>query len=161
MVPVLATGKALINAAIGSEQQSLTDRWLRRFIFILGSRRPWRRNRPGLYCQRVTIGMEFLRKILPEVLTAVVGDEYREPEHIDALIVSRVDADLAEVERPRIDCARSRPFFTSIFRAKDPTAFASQIRQLTGAAFIALDYRHYHLRVRGADRQADASRLHR
>src|SRR4051812_297203 len=116
MIPVLATGKALINAAIRSEQQSLTDRWLRWFIFILGSRRPWRRNRARLYCQRVTIGVEFLRKVLPKILAAVVRDEYREPEHIDALIVSRVDADLTEVKRPRIDCAGSRPFFASIFR---------------------------------------------
>src|SRR5450432_580823 len=96
MVPGFPRRVTLIKTAIGPEQEALADRWLGRLVLVLGFRRFRRRRRSRLNGERMTIGMHFLGKIFPEIPAAVVGYEQRHAEHVNALIVSRIDPDLAE-----------------------------------------------------------------
>src|SRR6266699_4736126 len=129
MVPILSAGKTLIKTAIGPEQQSLTDRRLRRFIFVFRLWRFRRRHSPGLDRQRVTIRMNFFGKIFAEIFAAVIRHEERELEQINALIVRRIDPDLAEVKRAGIHRTHPRPMLAAIFRSKNAAALASQIAE--------------------------------
>ena len=72
MVPILSAGKTLINTAIRSEQQPLTNRRLWRFVFVFRLRWFRRRRFPGLDRQRVTIRMDFVGKIFAEIFAAVI-----------------------------------------------------------------------------------------
>src|SRR5256885_6159208 len=125
MVPILSAGKTLIKTAIGPEQQSLTDRRLWWFIFVFRLWRFRRRHSPGLDRQRVTIGMNFFGKIFAEIFAAVIRHEERELEQINALILRRIDPDLAEIKRAGIHRAHPRPMFAAIFGSKHAAAFAA------------------------------------
>src|SRR5205823_14293301 len=76
-----------------------------------------------------------------------------------SLISSRIDPDLAEIKRARIDRAGARPFLSAIFGAKHAAAFTAQIGQLTRTAFITLHHGHDDLRIARADRESDATSL--
>src|SRR6266496_2411748 len=134
MVPALAGGKTLINAAVSSEQNALTNWWLRRFVFVFRLWRFWRRHRARLNGKRVTIGVDLFRKIFPEIFSAIVGNEQCESEKVNALIVCRIDADLTEIKWARVDRAHAHPFFAAVFRAEHAAAFAAQVGQLARAA---------------------------
>src|ERR1700730_4883136 len=114
MVPALAGRETLINAAIGAQQQTLTNRRLWGFVFVFRFCRLGRGSSSRLNYKRMAIGMNFFGEIFPEVFPAVVGYEQRETEQINALIVCRIDADLAEVKRTRIHRAHARPFVAGI-----------------------------------------------
>ena len=70
----------------------------------------------------MAVGMNLLGKILPKILPAFIGDEQGHAEHIDALIVRRIDPDLAEVERARVDVAHPGPFLAAVFGTENATA---------------------------------------
>src|SRR6266567_4590478 len=159
MIPALASRETLINTAIGSEQYALANRRFRRFVLIFRFRRFRRRHSAWLNGKCVTIRMHFLGKIFPEIFPAIIGNEQPEPELINSLIVGRVDSDLAEIKRARIDRAGACPFLSAIFRAKHAAAFTSQIGQLTRTAFITLHHGHNDLRIARADRESDATGL--
>src|SRR6266487_2877986 len=156
MIPAFASRKALVNAAVSSEQYPLANQRFRRFVLVF---RFWRRHGAWLNGKCVTIRMHFLGKIFPEIFPAIIGNEQREPELINSLIVGRVDSDLAEIKRARIDRAGACPFLSAIFRAKHAAAFTSQIGQLTRTAFITLHHGHNDLRIARADRESDATGL--
>ena len=105
--------------------------------------------------------MDFVGKIFPEILTAVVRNEQCVLKQINALIVCRIDADLTEIERTRIDCAYTSPFFASVFRTEYAAAFTAHVVNAAGAALITLHYRHYDLWIACAYCEADATRLRR
>src|SRR5207245_1156681 len=74
VIPIFSAGKTLIKPAVSSEQQSLTNWWFRRFVFIL---RLWRfllRNCARLDREGVAIGMDFFGKIFAEIFSAVIGN---------------------------------------------------------------------------------------
>src|SRR5207245_11119034 len=98
MVPILSAGKTLIKTAIGPEQQSLTDRRLRRFIFVFRLWRFRRRHSPGLDRQRVTIRMNFFGKIFAEIFAAVIRPAERELEPMNALTVRLINPTLVKLK---------------------------------------------------------------
>src|SRR6266404_1153323 len=159
MIPAFASGETLINAAIGAQQQTLTNRRLGRFVFVF---RFWRfgcRSRSWLNNKRVAIGMNFFRQIFPEVFPGVIGYQQRETEQINALIVRRIDPDLTEIKWARVHRTRARPLFAAILGSKNAAAFAAQIGNLAGTAFITLDYRHNDFGVGRANRETNAAGL--
>src|SRR5438067_4074752 len=159
MIPALAGRETLVNAAVGSEQYALANQRFRRFVLVFRFWRFRRRHRAWLNGKCVTIGMHFLGKIFPEIFAAVIGTEQGEREQVNSLIISRVDPDLAEIKRARIDRAGARPFLSAIFGAKHAAAFTAQIGQLTRTAFITLHHGHDDLRIARADRESDATSL--
>ncbi len=110
-------------------------------------------------CEGMAIRMHFFGKILPEIFPAVIGHQQCEFEQVNTLIVYRIDPDLAEIKRARIDRAHPRPFFAAVFRSKHAAALAAQIGQLARAAFITLHDRHHDFRIARADRETDAAGL--
>src|ERR1700719_322041 len=105
--------------------------------------------------------MQFLGKILAEIVSAIVRYKQGEFQNVNALIVTGIDSDLAEVEWSRIYRADTRPFLTAVFRAKYSSALAAEIGELAGAAFVALHNGHDDFRIGRADRQTDPPRLRR
>src|SRR5205807_1866634 len=74
-------------------------------------------------------------------------------------VVCRIDPNLAEIKRARIDRARSRPMFAAVFRSKNASAFAAQIGQSPRTALITLDNCHHDLRAACAYGETDAPGL--
>src|SRR5207244_9812278 len=97
MIPAFASRKALVNAAVSSEQYALANRRFRRFGLVFRFWRFRRRHRAWLNSKYVTIRMHLLGKIFPEIFAAVIGNEQRERQQVNSLIVGRVDPDLAEM----------------------------------------------------------------
>src|SRR5947208_16238004 len=159
VVPVFPAGKTLIQAAVGPEQQTLTNRRLRRFVFVFRLGRLGRRGRARLNGQGVAIRMHFLGKIFPEIFAAIIRDKQRELEQINTLIVRGIDPDLTEIKWPRIDPAHSRPMLAVVFRSKDAAAFAAQIAQSARTAFKTLPNGHHDSRITRAHRQTDSTSL--
>src|SRR6266567_1717640 len=159
MIPALAGRETLVNAAVGSEQYALANQRFRRFVLVFRFWRFRRRHGAWLNSKCVTIRMYFLGKIFPEIFPTVIGNEQRELEQINSLIVGWVDPDLAEIKRARIDRAGACPFLSAVFRAKNAAAFTAQIGQLTRTAFITLHHSHDDLRIARADRESDATGL--
>src|SRR5262249_52366807 len=83
----------------------------------------------------------------------------REPEQIHALVIRRVDTDLAEIKRARIERARARPSFATILGAKNPAALTAQIVGRTKPAFVTLHNRHHDSWIAGADCQTNPASL--
>src|SRR4029453_3274475 len=161
MLPSFAGREALIHAAIRPEQQPLANRRFGWLVFILRLR--WFRRRHGarLNYQRMTIRMDFVGKIFAKILAAVIRNQQRGLKQINALIVWRIDADLAEIERTRIDCAYASPFFASVFGTEHAAAFTPHVVDATGAALITLNDRHDDARIACPPCEADATRLRR
>ena len=161
MVPPFSGRETLIHAAIRSEQQTLANRRLWWLGFVLRLR--WFRRRHGAWLnyQRMTIGMDFVGKIFAKILAAIIRNQQCVLEKINALIVCRIDADLAEIERTRIDCAYASPFFASVLGTEYAAAFTAQIVDAAGAALITLHHRHDDARIACAHCEADATRLRR
>src|SRR5919106_6616877 len=127
MLPAFPSRETLIHAAIRPEQQTLADRRFGWLALVLGLRRFRRRHGARLNYQRVTIGMNFIGKIFAKIPAALIRNQQCVLEQINAVIICRIDADLAEIERPRIDCAYTDPFFASVFGTKHAAALAAQI----------------------------------
>src|SRR4029453_9722382 len=161
MLPALSGRKTLIHTAIRSEQQTLANRRVWWLAFVLRLR--WFRRRHGTWVnyQRMTIGMNFVGKIFPEILAAVIRNQKCVLEQINALIVCRTDSDLLEIERTRIDCAYPNPFFASVFGTEYAARFAAHIVDGSGAALITLHPRHDDARIACTHGEADATRLRR
>src|ERR1700730_5544061 len=159
MIPSLARGETLINAAIRAEQQSLADRRFGRFVFVLWLGRLGRRSRSRLNGKCVAIGVAFFGEIFPKIFAAIIGNEQREPEYVNALIVGRIDSDLAEIKWSRIDRADTRPFFAAILGTEDTAAFAPHVHDAAGAAFVTLDYCHHNFWIARTYRQTDTTGL--
>src|SRR6266446_4093829 len=115
MIPAFASRKALVNAAVSSEQYALANQRFRRFVLVFRFWRFRRRHGAWLNGKCVTIGMHFLGKIFPEIFPAIIGNEQPEPEQINSLIVGWVDSDLAEIKRARIDRAGTCPFLSATY----------------------------------------------
>src|SRR5262249_30352714 len=77
-------------------------------------------------------------------------------EHVDAVGVLGVDADLREVERPRVQRARARPGVAAVLGAIDAAALAADIVDRVGPGFVGLDDREHDARILRGDREADA-----
>src|SRR5437588_1389793 len=103
--------------------------------------------------------MHFLGKIFPEIFAAIIRDKQRELEKINALVVCRIDPDLAEIKWTRINRAHSRPMLAVVFRSKDAAAFAAQIAQSARTAFKTLHNGHHDFRITRADGQANSTSL--
>src|SRR5438046_10316292 len=103
MIPALTACETLVTTAVGSEQYALANRRFRRFVLVFRFWRFRRRHRAWLNGKCVTIGMHFLGEIFPEIFAAVIGNEQREREQVNSLVVGRVDPDLAEIKRARFD----------------------------------------------------------
>src|SRR4030095_11413875 len=143
MIPRLPRGEALINSAVGSEEEPLANRRFWRLVFVFRFGRFRRGRRARLKGKRMTIRMHLLGKILPKILPAFIGDEQGHAEHIDALIVRWIDPDLAEVKRARIDVAHPRPFLSAILGTENTTAPTVNIADVTRTAFVTLHDRHH------------------
>ena len=159
MLPPFSGRKTLIDAAIRPEQQTLAHRRFWGLAFILRLRWFWRRHGARLNYQGMTIGMDFIRKIFAKIPAGVIRNQQCVLEQINALIVCRIDADLAEIEGTRIDCAYACPFFATVLGTKHAAAFTAQIVDAAGAALITLHHRHDDARIASAHREADATRL--
>ena len=59
---------------------------------------------------------------LGEILAAIVGDVEVDAEHVNTVVVGRIDADLAVIERPRAEGVDLLPGFALVFGAKDAAA---------------------------------------
>ena len=68
---------------------------------------------------RVVIDVDALGAVVAERLAAVVRDVQRHAEHVDARVGLRIDADLAEVHRPRIGVAHLAPAGAGVVGAVD------------------------------------------
>src|SRR5437879_11652538 len=132
---------------------------LRMLVYVHLFWRYGQRGRVLLNYKRVAVRVNFFGKIFPKILSAVVRYEQCETEQINTLIVRRVDADLAEIERTRIHRTRARPLFAAVFGPKDAAALAAQIGQLAGTAFIALHDCHDNFRIGRAKRETNAAGL--
>src|SRR3954451_9563941 len=121
MVPVFSAGEALVNPAIGSKDQPLANERFGRFVFVFRFRRLRSGRGAGLNRERMTIRMQLLRGIFPEVVGTIVRDKQSESEKINPLVVTGVDPDLAEIDRSRINRADACPLFAAIFRTKNAT----------------------------------------
>jgi hypothetical protein len=109
----------------------------------------------------MTIGVDFVGKIFAKILAAIIRNQQCVLEQINALIICRIDADLTEIERPRIDCAYPSPFFASVFGTEYAAAFAAHVVDAAGAALITLHYCHHDARIACAYRETNATRLRR
>src|SRR5207249_3795091 len=78
-----------------------------------------------------------------ERLTAIVGDPDICATHVDSLVVIRIDADLAEIHRPRIDVVKLGPGFAFVLGAEH-------------AAIAILDGRVNDIRILTIDVDADS-----
>ncbi len=103
--------------------------------------------------------MHFLGEIFPEIFPGVIGNEHRHAEHVNTLIIRRIDPNLAEIKRARIDVAHPRPFFSAVFRAKNAAAPAVNGADVGRPAFVALHDRHHDLRFARRNREADSTGL--
>ena len=103
--------------------------------------------------------MHLCEAILAEGLSPVFGDVQHEPEDVHEAIVLRVDANLAEVERTRVQRARPRPGVAAIGRPEDAAAPAEHLIDALRPAIAALDDRDDHLRVLREDGEPDSSGL--
>src|SRR4029077_17481446 len=103
-LPGLAAVHALVESAIGAEQQATGPARIDDEVVI--------------------VGVDVLEPVLPPGLPSVLRDVDDEAEDVDALVVGRVDADLAEVERARIEPAHPGPVLARIVRAEHPTGLA-------------------------------------
>ena len=63
----------------------------------------------------VTIRMNLLRQVFAEILAPAIRHQQCQAEDINSLIICRIDPDLAEVERPRVNVARPGPFLAPVF----------------------------------------------
>ncbi len=138
VLPGLPAVEALVGAAVGPEQQALRA--------------------PRIDRERVVVRVDLLEAVLAEGLAAVLRDVERVAEHVDAVGILGVDADLREVERPRIETARSRPALASVLRAEDAAAAAPDLVDVVRARFVGLNDGVEDLRVLGRDREPDARR---
>src|SRR5207237_9952352 len=77
MIPALARGETLVNAAVGSEQYALANQRFRRFVLVFRFWRFWRRHRAWLHGRCVTLGRHFRGALFPEVAAAVLGNAQR------------------------------------------------------------------------------------
>ena len=102
--------------------------------------------------------MQFVRKILAESFSTIIGNEECEAEQINPLIVRGIDPNLAEIEWARIEIAGAFPCFAAILRTKDPAAFTVNIGEIICATFVALHHRHHDFGIRRRDRETDLSR---
>ncbi len=159
VLPRFPGGVAGVNAAVRAEQDPLGEDRLRRFVFVLGLRRLRRDGRARLNGERVAIGMHFLGVILAKTAAAIVRNEKRETEHVNALVVRRIDSDFAEVKRARVDVARARPGFARVLGAEHSPSPAVNVANVARAAFIALHDRHHDLRIARRDGETDAAGL--
>src|SRR4030095_6510737 len=143
MIPRLPRGEALINSAVGSQEEPLANRRFWRLVFVFWFGRFRRGRRARLNDKRMTVRMHLLGKILPKILPAFIGDEQGHAEHIDALIVRRIDPDLAEIKWSGIDLAHPRPFLSAILGTENATAPAVNVANVARTAFVTLHDRHH------------------
>src|SRR5438128_1904842 len=138
MIPVRAAVVRLVDAAVGSEQQTL--------------------GRARIDRERVAVGMDVLEAVLAPGLPAVLGDVEDEAEHVDLLVVLRIDADLAEIERARVEVALALPRIAAVVAPEHPPRFARDVVDIRGPARGALDDGIDDVRILREDREPDAPR---
>src|SRR3982751_4844799 len=141
MFPAFASGIALVNATVISDDQPQRDRGFWCFVFLLGFRRLWRKRAPVLDGERMHIRMQFLRKILAKSLATVVGSEERKAENKNTLVISWIDPNLTKIKRTGIDIAGSFPGLPAVLGAKNAAAFAVNVRKIVSPAFVAVTAR--------------------
>ena len=107
----------------------------------------------------MTIRVHFPGEIFPEILPGVIGNEHRHAEDVNTLIICRIDPNLAEIKRTRIDVAHPRPFFSAVFRAENAATSAVNGFDVSRPTFVALHDRHHDLRFARRNREADATGL--
>ena len=138
VLPAFARLVALVEAAVGAEQKPL------------GVAR--------VDGERVGVGVDLLEEVLTERPASVVGDVQGEAEDVHAFVVRGIDADLAEVERARVERARARPGLSAVVGPEHPAAPAAHLVDAARARLVALHDRVHDLRVLGVDGEADAPR---
>src|SRR6266700_8155670 len=72
MLPPFPSREALINAAIGPEQQALTNRRLRRLAFVFRVRWLWWWSGARLNRERMTVGMDFFGEVFAKIPAAII-----------------------------------------------------------------------------------------
>ena len=107
--------------------------------------------------ERVVVRMHILEAILTPRLAAIVGHVEHESQHVNALVVLGIHANLAEVERAWIELALTSPGRTGVVAAKHSTGLAVRIVDVGRAAGVTLNEREHRLRILGIDRQPDAA----
>ena len=106
--------------------------------------------------------MDLVEEVLAKRLAAVVGDVKVHSEDVDPLVVRRVDADLAEVERPRVE-ARSSASSVSppSSERKTPPALALALADRRSSSLVGLDDRVDDPRVLRGRRRGRSAGLRR
>ena len=88
--------------------------------------------------ERVVIQMHDQRAVVAERLAAVVGDVQVDAVHVDPLRLVGIDADLAEVHRPRIEAVDLGPALALVLGAED-TALAMLDDGVDDVRVLAID----------------------
>ena len=86
----------------------------------------------------MVIDVHVPRAVAPERLPAVVGHEERRAEHVDAAVVLRVDPDLAEIERSRLERAHLLPRLSAIVGPENPAVLVL-VRQVDDVRVLPVD----------------------
>src|ERR1700730_1035251 len=81
--------------------------------------------------------MHVIAAVVLERLAAVVGAVKRDAANIQMILVGGIDADLAEVHRPRVDAVDSRPSLTAV-RGLVDTAVLNTIGTLFSLSVLDL-----------------------
>jgi hypothetical protein len=77
----------------------------------------------GVYPHRMKVNVDLLCAVIAKSLAAIIRDVQLDAEHINALVVIRVNANLTEVHRARVGVAHLRPGCPGIFRTIHATLF--------------------------------------
>src|SRR6185436_5019539 len=118
VLPRLRPVEALVDAAVGAQEQAL--------------------RRAGVDGQGVAIGVHALGAVLTPGLPPVLRDVDHEAEDVDDLVVRGIHADLAEVERARVQLALALPRLSRVVGAEDAAPLAVGLAEVAGAALLAL-----------------------
>src|SRR5262249_45087768 len=101
-VPRLPDVVRLVHAAVGAEEKAVA----------LG----------GIDDERVAVGVDFLEGVLTQRLPPRVGDVHKVAEEVAARVELRIDAHLAEIERPRVERVHAGPRAPGVVRAENAAA---------------------------------------
>src|SRR4029077_9793561 len=135
-LPALSAVHALVESAIGAEQQAAGPARINDEVVI--------------------VGVDILEPVLAPGLPPVLRDVDDEAEHVDALTVGRVDANLAEVERARVKPAHPGPVLARVVGAEDPAGLAFGVHNVRRPFGITLHDGVHDLRILGPDGEADS-----
>src|SRR5262245_13284392 len=97
----------------------------------------------GIYPHRVKVYVNLLRPVVAKSLSAIVRDVQLNAKHIDALVIVRVNANLAEVHGARVGVTHLGPGRARILRSIDAALSLMFYSCINDIGIAAIDIESY------------------